>query len=331
MFVYHPEAMSRPLITFFRLLAGLALSAALAGCGPQKPLSVASHVWPGYEPMFLARNQGWLDRDKVVLAETASATESLRALAEGRVDGAALTLDEVLRSRSEGVPLTVVAIFDISAGADVLLARPEIPSLAALKGKRLGYEPSGTGHLMAVEALRQAGLAEADVRTVPLEAEEHLRAWQENRVDALVTYEPTASQLRRLKARRLFDSRDIPNTIVDVLVVRRDRLAEGRGEALRHLLAAHFRALAHIERNPQDAAYRLAPRLGLPPGEALAAFRGLLLPDAANNARLLRGNPPPLAMTASRLLALARERQLLTSADNLERLVDASYLPVAGP
>ncbi|MDP3539990.1 MAG: hypothetical protein Q8S26_14950 [Azonexus sp.] len=117
---------------FVKLLGGLGAAWALPACESlaDKPVSIASHVWVGYEPMFLARSEGWLDEKQVRIFETTAATESMRALAEGKVEGAALTLDEVFKARQEGQNLTVVMIYNISVGADMLLARAGIASLA---------------------------------------------------------------------------------------------------------------------------------------------------------------------------------------------------------
>ena len=52
--------------------------------------------------MFLARSEGWLPNEAIRLFETASASQSIAALAQGQVQAAALTLDEVLRARAEG-------------------------------------------------------------------------------------------------------------------------------------------------------------------------------------------------------------------------------------
>ena len=130
--------------TFLSWTGAAACAPVLPGCDGfiDLPISVASHVWVGYEPMFLARDKGWLNSQKVLLHETSSAIESLRALKEGKVQGAALTLDEMLCARADGVPLAMVLIFDISAGADMLVARPGIKTLADLKGQRIGYESS---------------------------------------------------------------------------------------------------------------------------------------------------------------------------------------------
>ncbi|MDO9067107.1 MAG: ABC transporter substrate-binding protein [Deltaproteobacteria bacterium] len=79
------------------------------------------------------RSEGWLDTQQVRLVEMSSGQDSLKALAEGKVDGAAMTLDEVLQARASGLPLSVVMIFDISAGADMLVAYPGIKTLADLR------------------------------------------------------------------------------------------------------------------------------------------------------------------------------------------------------
>ena len=169
----------------------LGLSCLLTACQPAQPLRVASHVWVGYEPMFLARSLGWLDPSKVSLHETASATESMAALAQGRVEAAALTLDEVLRLRDDGLDLAVVLIFNISAGADALIARPSLRTLADLRGARVGFEHGAVGELVILEALRQAGLTLEEIVAVNLPADQYVEAYDAGRVDALAAYEPS--------------------------------------------------------------------------------------------------------------------------------------------
>lgn len=315
---------------FLSGLGGLALAPTVTGCGwlAKQPISIASHVWVGYEPMFLARSEGWLDTRQVRLVETPSATESLQALAEGKVDGAALTLDEMFKARENGTPLSVVMVFDISAGADMLLARSRLARLADLKGLRIALEQSSVGALLLAEILEKAGLTREDVRLVPLSVDRHLEAWQHDEADVFITYEPVASHLLAQGAHKLFDSRQIPDTIVDVLAIRSDMLDRTHASAVRHLIATHFRALDHLTRNPQDAAYRMARRLNLHAAEVLPAFKGLLLPDATNNRRLLTGTSPPLLATARKLSSIMTRNGLLKHEDTLNSLIHAEFLPV---
>jgi NitT/TauT family transport system substrate-binding protein len=291
------------------------------------PISVASHVWVGYEPMFLARDKGWLNPQQAQLLETSSAIESLRALKEGKVQGAALTLDEMLCARADGVPLSLVLIFDISAGADMLVVRHGIKTLADLKGQRIGYEKSSVGQLMLAEILKEARLTPEDIRRQHLSVDQHSDAWDRHQVDALITYEPVASQLLAKGAVRLFDSRQIPNTIIDVLALRSDVLDYRHASAVKHLLISHFRALDHIKRNPQDAAYRMTRHLKLPPADVLQAFKGLMLPDAANNYRLLSGAKPEILINVAKLSSTMVQSKLLPKEDTLVNLIRADFLP----
>ena len=126
----------------FRVLIAIIFLPVLLGCDQklQDPLKIALHAWSGYEPLFMAEREGWLDKTRVRLIESHTAADSIAALKSGAVDGAGLTLDEVLRARAEGVPISVIFVCDISAGADVVLARPEITRIDQLKGKRIAVE-----------------------------------------------------------------------------------------------------------------------------------------------------------------------------------------------
>lgn len=309
---------------FLRFVLTGGLTAPLAGCALSRPLQVGIHPWIGYESFFLARDFGWLPPE-VVLHVGKSASESLQGLAEARLDAAALTLDEVLKARGAGIPLVIVLVFDVSAGADMVLAREGIASLDRLAGHRLAVERSALGALMLTEVLKAAGLREQALIVVDMPVDQQPAAWQAGRIDAAITYEPTASRLQALGARRLFDSRSLPDTIFDVLAVRADRL-EARQGALREALAAHFRALAHLRTNREDALYRIAAHQGVGPDAVARALGGVVLPGlAANRGYLQPGSR--LAAAAARLSRLMHERGLLKAEDSLTGLLDASHLP----
>lgn len=299
----------------------------LGACDARGPLVVASHAAPGHELIFLARREGWLAGDRIRLQETASATRSIAALGRGQAQAAALTLDAVLRARSEGIPLTVVLVFAVSAGADVVLARPEIREPADLRGKTIGAETTALGALIVAKLLARAGLDNGDVRLMPVLPEGHLDAWRGGELDALVTYEPTASRLIELGARPLLDSRQFPETIFDVLAARSDEL-RARIDDLKTLAAAHFRGIRQLRQNPQDTVYRIAGHLGLPGDEVMRAFRGLQLPGAAQNRSLLA--PGGRLLAASRELSgLLHGAGLLPRSDPLTDLVSDACLPDA--
>lgn len=112
-----------------------------------------------------------------------------------------------------------------------------------------------------------------------------------------------------------------------MLAVRRVRAGRRHSAALGHLVAKHLRALEYFHRNPEDAAFRMSTRLGLPAAEVLQAYRGLVLPDIDNNRRLLRGAPPVLHENTRALVEFKVEQGLLQGSDDLSNLFSHRYLP----
>lgn len=315
--------------TFLRGLAALAAGAAGGGCTPDVPLAVGIHPWPGYEPLYLARALGWLP-EYVKLREGAAASDSVAALRAGELDAAALTLDEVLAVRADGPALTVVLVFDVSVGADVVVARRDIERLADIAGRTVAVERGAVGELVLDKLLGAAGLSAADVTVLDIAPNDQLEAWRRGEIDVAIGYEPATTLLEREGARRVFDSRQFPGLIFDVLAVRSDRLSVRRSQ-FDALLGAHFRALDHLRVSRDDAMRRIAAWRGLSVEETERGFAGLSLPDVAGNrAYLDLGGTRGILKSARELNALMLRAGRLRVADDLAGLVDPSCLPRNG-
>lgn len=270
---------------FLQLSVAAALTGALAGCTRAAPLRTGIHPWIGYEPLYLAEEFGWLP-DSVQLIKGAAARDSMERLLAGELDAAALTLDEALRVCSSGVPLRVVTVSNVSVGADMLLVRPDITSLAGLRGRRIGVELSGVSGVMLLSVLERAGLSTDDVSVVDLPVNRHLAAWQQGAIDVSVCYQPTAALLLEAGAVRLFDSSELPDTIFDVLAVTH-KAEKNQPAAVRDLVRAHFDGLTHMVRNMHDALYRIATRQNIEPAVVRQALATVMLPDLSANQRYL--------------------------------------------
>lgn len=305
-------------------LLGVWLAVSLSSCPQsQSPLRVATTPWIGYQPLVLAEDLGHFPQDAVRLVEFSSNTESLRALRNRDVEAAALTLDEVLLLSAEGHDTAVILVLDCSSGADALVARPEIGSLSDLIGRRVGVESSANGAYVLNRALQLAGLAPSDIEIVPLPAGDQVAIYRTGLVDALVTYEPLRTQLAALGAVTLFDSREIPCEIVDVLAARREVLGE-REAQVEKLLRGWFAAVDYLASSPDEVATRLAPRLGLGPADYLAAAAGVELGTLAMNCRAFdppRGTPG-LVGRAREVAHFMKENGLIPEDPDLDRLVE---------
>lgn len=295
----------------------------LGSCIPatSPPLRVGANVWPGYEPLYLARDLGYYGDHPVQLVDYPSATEVSRALRNGDLEVAALTLDETLSLMETNPDVRAVLVTDVSAGGDAILAKPEIKALAELKGRRVGVESNALGAFVLSRSLDQVGLSPQDLEIVSLGVSEHEHAFKEGAVDAVVTFEPTRSNLLAAGANLLFDSTQIPGEIVDVLVVPQAVL-ENQRNTLDGLVQGWFRALDYMAKDPKDAAKRMAPRQEVSPEQFLASLELLHIPDLTENQDLLSKTNPKLLEVAEQLSTLMLEKGLLKQAVETEAFLD---------
>ncbi len=290
-------------------------------------LRVGTNLWPGYEPLYLAREIGNNDWDQATrLVEYPSATEVLRAFRNRAIEAAGLTLDEVLLLRQDQVPVKVVLVMDISAGGDVIIARKGIDEVKQLAGKRVGVESGALGAYMLTRALEIHGLPLQEIDIVHLDVSGHRQAFESGQVDAVVTFDPVRTQLLAAGGRVIFDSREIPGEVVDVLVVYEQTLQE-QPERIAQLVENWFRALALIEKEPRRAASLMGRRLSLSADQVLDSYQGLHLPGIAENHRLLHRQQADLSKTLNRLHRVMVERQLLSHEVRIDQLLTPAYLP----
>ncbi len=313
----------RSLVTLFGLLLFLAAPA----CAPEeaRPLRVGTQLWPGGEPLFLARGLGHLDDGSVRLVEYSSLGQAGRDFRNGMLDAVNITLDMALQLEQQGFQPRVVLVMDYSDGADAILARPDIRRLEQLRGKRVAVEDLAVSGYMLGRALKQAGLQPSDVQILRIPVDQHVRAYDSGQVDAVVTYEPFVGKLLATGAQVLFDSGQIPGEIVDVLVVREDAL-EKNPEQVGHLLRGWFQALRHLEQHRADAVARMSPRYGTSPAEFTSTLEGLRLLSLEENLALLREPDSPLATSARSLQRFMVEQELLREPVRPERMLDARPL-----
>ena len=299
-----------------------------AGCvpEPEPPLRIGTNIWPGYEPLYLARDLAYFDATPVRLVEYLSATEVSRSFRNGAIDAAALTLDEVLVLVQYGVAAQVVLVTDTSDGADALMARPELKELKDIKDRRVAVESGALGAYVLARALQFAGLKPSDISIVSVPSSEHEQAYRERRVEAVVTMEPIGTRLLALGAQSLFDSSQIPGEVVDVLVVRQEYLDKHPGQ-VRHLLMNWFSSLRYMKQHPDDSHRRMAKRLAVSPAEVSVMFKGLHIPELEENRRLLGGSPPDLLAPTQKLMETMLEQNLLSKAVALPPLFTTRYLP----
>lgn len=310
--------------TLLRAAAAFAASSPGA-CARAGPLAVGYFDWPGFAFLPIAAEQGLLPAADVSLLRFDTAEQLGEAVREGRVAACAASLAWALSMRAAGVPVRIIAVCDVSAGADALLARPGIATPADLAGRRVALDASPRSQILCELLLARAGLAPGDIVAVPLgrDAGEQYRA---GAFDAVLTRQPYVLRFEQAGLRRLADSSSVAPILFDVLAVREDALAAHRAGLVR-LVGAHFEALRAWRRNRVFHDYRLARTIGIGVDEVQAVYAGLDLPDAAYNRHYLESPQAELRAAARACTATLRRLGLLRGEDALDGLFTAAFLP----
>lgn len=304
----------------------LAAAIVLAGCQPPpEPLRIVSSPWPGYEPLYLARDLGYLKESSVRITELPSSNLNMEAFSNGSTDLSTLTLDETLTLLAKGQKLRILLVMDISNGADAVVAKAGINSLAGLKGKWLAVENIPLGAYILNRVLEKSGLKAGDIEVIPMPEDKHEKAYLQGKIDAAITMEPYKSKLVQAGAHVLLDSSQIPNEIFDLIVVRED-VYQTRRDDLCHLARQWFRTLDYAQANQMDAYSRMGKRLGMSEAEFRAALAGLKVPDRQQNQVLLGGGEPALVAPARRLAGIMQRGQMLPETVDIADSIAPDFL-----
>lgn len=274
------------------------------------PIRVATNLWPGYEPLYLARSLSLFDNASVQLLEFPNTTEVMRAYRNNVVDAAAVTLDESLRIAQYSNDFSIILVMDYSYGGDVIMARPPIANMRDIAGKKVGLENSALGSYFLTRALEISKISEASISILPLTVDEQIVAYDRKQIDVVVTFEPFRSRLIEKGARIIFDSTRMPGEIVDILIIR-NNIIETRSEDVKEIIAGWFKALDYMKKNPGNSMRIISKRLGNTPEEASQSFSGLILPDREENRKMLFGSPPFLRRTIEKLHAVLYKNKIL--------------------
>lgn len=305
----------------WRSLLGILPALFLASCSPvdKHVLKIGTNNWLGYQPFYEAQQNGFWDQDTIAVVELGSSTEVIRALSSGALDAAALTLDETVSALSRNSDLQIVMVLDISHGGDVLIAKPEITSLQKLQGKTIGVENTALGAIMLDAVLRTAGLALADVTIYSVTFDQHEAVLKKQKVDAVITFEPVRSKLLAEGFLDLFNSRQIPDTIIDVLVVAKSAINK-YPQRLQDVMKGYFTARNLVMQQNNRTITNISKRVGLGREAVLMGYEQIKMPDLNENQALLSQCDVGIKPTTEKLQKIMLQRKMLKESVNLAAL-----------
>ena len=287
-------------------------------------LKIGTNVWPGYEPIYIAREKGFLNSKKIKLIEFGSASQVIRAYRRNLINSAGLTLDEVIFLKSTGFDPKIVLIADISNGADVLIVKPYIKTLQDLKGKRIGVENTALGAFFLSRILEFARLKETDIKIIPLEVNEHYKAFIESKVDGVITFEPVRTKLLHAGGKILFDSSKIKGEIVDVFVVE-DLYLKNNEDIVKQFVESWFKGLKFLHENEKEALKVISEREKISTADLKKAYQGLILPDKDENLEIMQNKLKDVIL---KLVKIMKNKKLIPEETNFnpDELIEIKFV-----
>lgn len=322
------------------LMLAMVLVFALAGCGgEEKPdaenqgggdaqaldeVRITLTTWPGYGPLFLARDKGFFAEEgleNVEITIIQGLAERKQALAGNKVDGMATTLDIEATLEDAGIPVSIIWALDTSYGGDGILASSDIKELSDLEGKSVALDVGTTSHIFLLTALDKVGLTDEDINMVPVGSSGDAgAAFVAGNVDAAVTWEPWLTKgVEEGNGHLLITSKDTPGLILDALAFRKD-FADNHPEEMQALVNGLAKAMEYYNENPEDAIKVMAEGLGM---ETENFLDGIKLYDYQDNVSLFEGE---MKETLDRAADFYVEKGIISERPDTDKMLDGSYL-----
>jgi sulfonate transport system substrate-binding protein len=253
------------------LFAGLV--AALACCFIV-PAQARETVRIGYQKsstlITLLKAQGTLEQAlgkdgiDVTWHEFPSGLPLLEALNIGNVDVSADVADTVpIFAQAAQARLTYFAEESPSPSAQAIVVPKDSPiqQLSDLKGKKVAVTKAAGTHYLLIAALNKAGLKFSDIEPAYLSPADGRAAFENNKVDAWVTWEPFLTSVQRqLPTRTLADGAGLASYKRYYLTS--TPYAKAHPEVLKRVYQQLQQAGSWIKANPQQAAKVLGPLWG---------------------------------------------------------------------
>lgn len=292
----------------------------LYGCEKQPPVNVALHDWPSYQFPLIAQQDEPSRFNDFNVIKTKNATETIELLKQESVMAAYLTLDEVLLARDKGIPLSILLVANISAGADVVIANRPIKDAKDIIGKTIAYEASALGNFMLQAFLEKYQVKKHDMILLDSPYDKHQHLFNKSAVDFIVTYYPTAQKIINGGGINVFSSAEMPNTIIDVLAVN-EQTIKTQKDSICNLVTAHFYGVESFYKNPADIEFRLASLIKVSHPTLVESISKVTIPNFAVNKKMMTLNNETMA-SAKHIHKLMQQEQMISANSSLNGLIN---------
>lgn len=265
---------------FTRLVIPAAAALSISAHAAQ-PLKIGYSDWPGWVAWQVAIDKGWFKEAGVpVTFEWFDYSASMDAFSAGKIDAVTMTNGDALVTGAAGAKSVMVLITDYSNGNDMIIGKPGVRSVKALKGKKVAVEAGFVEHLLLLNGLKKVGMKESDVTLVNAKTNEMPQMLASGDVAAVGAWQPIAGQTMKSVpgAKPIYTSADEPGLIYDVLAVNPASARQRRADWIK-VVKVWDRVVKYVNdpKTQPDAVKIMAARVGVSPETYLPLLKGTKL------------------------------------------------------
>ncbi|QRM33149.1 ABC transporter substrate-binding protein [Microvirga sp. VF16] len=296
----------------------------------RNPLKVALTTWVGYGLLHLADRKGLFKANgaDVELITVQDKPSTAAAIATGRLDGWATTVDTFIFYNAQKIGAKQVLAVDFSKGGEGIISTNDVKDVKDLKGHSIGAEEGSSTYFFLLNVLADAGLKVSDVKLQNMRAGDAGAAFVAGRLDAAATWDPWLSQAgKRSGGRVLVDTKAKPGLIVDTVAFRADVL-EKRPTDVAGVIKGYFAAYDYWKANPEESNKIMAEALGTKIEDFNSSLAGLEFVSREANKQYFGtpSTPGEIAGVITRGIEFYRNLGLVKDAMDPKSVVDAAPL-----
>lgn len=234
------------------------------GVGNAGTIKIGISAWTGWYPWMIADEKGFFEENgvnaEVVYFPVYS--DQFQAYASGNLDLVSISLCDMVPPVSNGVDVVGFLVNDNSFGGDCIVATNGVKSVEELKGKTIAVEIGCLSHYLALNALENAGLDEADVNFTNMTMADASTALISGQIDAAAICEPYVSLAEKEgDVTKVFSTKETPGLIPDLTAASPEFLASHKEEIVK-ITKAWYQTLAYMEDNKEECIGIMADAAG---------------------------------------------------------------------
>jgi NitT/TauT family transport system substrate-binding protein len=253
-----------------------------------KPLRVGITSWVGFDIALYSEPSGIFKQRglEVELVRFENQQDSSRAVMRGALDVAFVSLWDVMQvDPGNGTPVVLMTT-NISAGADGIVAKPEIKSLADLRGKTVGAKLGTVNHLILLEALMVHKIKPSEVQIMDYSNDVAAQKIEGGEIDAAVLWQPMLGETaKKIKGNIIYTTKQVDSLVIDILISN-DSIVKAKKAQLKQFMLAWFDVMHAVETQPKTVFDTVGEKLGQS-GESVARdYAGLKKGNITLNQRM---------------------------------------------